>query len=287
MPRALSVLIVITLLAQTIKSQAAPAALNCQISFSYWNDNFTFQKQLRNIITPGDDDFMTASFRLEVAQGSPLDWRGLEMYYAIFTNRAQKHRFDMLAGRWFRDVQHHKWNTKYAVGGLIRGNMGGDKIQNFYHSIRGYSGVELPYLQDVRMGLLLYGRVARVLKQFRNSNLQAYNTTALRLGAGPTNFRLGMEFETHNRSQWMPLEWTLTARLGYAYYLTSRTVIQPQFDQGVVTGIFYGMKLDDKLGLSFWFTENQYGLDDPYYGMTVTYRAHDLNLPKLHSVIFP
>ncbi len=264
-----------------------PQPLNPQISFSYWNDNFAFQRQLSSVIPPGDDDYLTASFRLEGAWGSRKDWRGLELYYAIFTNRSEGHRFDMLAGRWFRERQMDTWRYKVGVGGLIRGPLGGGAIQDSYHRLRGYSEVDLPYLEEWRFGVLFYGRLARDLLKVGNTSLSAYTSSALRLGAGPTNLRVGMEAETSQKIPRLPVRVTLLGRVGYAHYLKPREVIEAHFSQGMVVGVYLGMVLQDKIALSTWVTENQYGLDDPHYGVTLSYRFAGLILPKLDSIMFP
>ncbi len=41
------------------------------------------------------------------------------------------------------------------------------------------------------------------------------------------------------------------------------------------------------MGMALWFTENQYGLSDPHYGITLSYGNKELRLPQFHSVMFP
>ena len=63
--------------------------------------------------------------------------------------------------------------------------------------------------------------------------------------------------------------------------------MDPHFKYGPVAGIQAGIVMMDRYGLAMWFTENQYGLADPHYGITLSYRKQGLLLPKLHSVMFP
>jgi hypothetical protein len=222
-----------------------------------------------------------------MANGHWERWHGLELYYAIFTNRAENHRFDMLAGRWFREMERNEWRYKLGLGGLVRGNLGGGEIQNNYHRVRGYSDVDLPYLDEWRFGVLFYGRISYELLKVGQSGLHAYSTSALRLGAGPTNLRIGLEGEHSAAIPGLPVSVTLIARVGYAHYLSPREVIEAHFSQGMVLGVFAGFVFREQFALSTWITENQYGLHDPHYGLTLSYRIRDLILPRLDSVIFP
>lgn len=265
----------------------ARAAHNPQFTFSYWNDNFAYQKQLSSLIPPGDDDFMTASWRLEIQVGDSTVRQGGEFYYAIFTNRDDMTRFDILAGRWFREFQQEQWKIKYGLGALLRGNFGGAKIQNAFHDWQGYERLELEYLPEDRVGLLVYGRIARDIAQWKLANLQMYSSTALRIGAGPSNFRLGLEYETNQPFKEIPLRWLMMVRVGYAYYVQPNQIIEPYFSRGPVFGLLVGLQFADSYGAYLWITENQYGLSDPHYGLTLSYRSKSLISPKLHSIMFP
>ena len=260
---------------------------NPQIILSYWNDNWPFQNQLADIITPGDDDHMTASWRLELATGDPAYLRAGELYYAIFTNRQENYRFDMLAWRYAHEFQREKWRYKLGGGFLIRGAMGWYWIQNNYHAARGYSPVDLPYLEKWRFGGLFYGRAVRDILDLGKIHLQGYATTALRLGAGPTSIRSGLEAKHNWQLKHTPLRGQFLGRLGYAHYLRPREVIEPHFRYGTVTGVYAGAVWKDRWGLALWFTENQYGLNDPHYGLTLIYRHNGLMLRGLHGVMFP
>jgi hypothetical protein len=256
---------------------------NPQFSFSYWNDNFGYQKQLEGIVPLGDDDFMTASWRLEVGLGDDKLWHSLELYYAIFTNRMENNRFDLVAGRYTREFRRGPWLFKIGGGLLLRGAW----LQNHFHTLQGYTEVDLPYISRKRAGGLLYARAAYDVLTYKNNTIQAYTTTALRLGAGPTNLRVGVEWMRFFSTDNLPLRGSVTLRLGYAHYLLPSAVMEPHFNHGPVAGIQVESVYQDRFGLALWFTENQYGLSDPHYGITVSYRNKGLRLPRFHSVMFP
>ncbi|MBC8191069.1 MAG: hypothetical protein ISR87_14885 [Candidatus Marinimicrobia bacterium] len=260
---------------------------NPQFSFSYWNDNFGLQKQLEGVVPPGDDDFMTASWRFEVGLGDNILWRSLEVYYAIFTNRVANNRFDLVAGRYSQEFRRGPWLFKISGGLLVRGSLGGAWLQNQFHASQGYGEVDLPYLSQNRVGGLLYARAAYEVLSHKNNSIQAYSTTALRLGAGPTNFRMGVEGARIFSNDRLPLRGSVTLRLGYAHYLRPSAVMEPHFNYGPVAGLQVGSVYKERVGLAFWFTENQYGLSDPHYGITLSYRNGGLRLPQFHSVMFP
>lgn len=260
---------------------------NPQLTLSYWNDNFAYQKQVSSIIPPGDDDFMTASWRIEVLDGDQVKNQGGELYYAIFTNRTELTRFDMLAFRWFKEFQPMQWKYKIGLGCLMRGNFGGSKFQNAFHEWQGYDRVELDYLPRRRIGLLFYGRAARMLSLWKQANLQLYTSTALRVGSGPSNARFGLEYETNQAVKPLPVRWLILLRLGYAYYVQPNQIIEPYFSRGPVAGILFGIQIKQKYAVYTWMTENQYGLHDPHYGLTLSYRLNSLIPPKLHSIMFP
>lgn len=287
MPKLIVISLLCGLFATSVESADSLKYQMPQINLSYWNDNFGLQSQLKDVITPGDDDNMTASWRLEVGLGDQTVWHGLELYYAIFTNREENYRFDLLAGRYSKVLTRGPFIFKLGAGMIFRGDFGGGWLQNSFHESQGYEPVDLAYLEQSRVGGLFYSRIAYNLIHIEDNFIQVYNSSALRVGAGPTNLRAGLEAGKSFSCKHLPVRGSITLRGGYAHYLRSSDVMKPHFKYGPVAGIQAGIVIRDQFGLALWFTENQYGLEDPHYGITMSYRKQGLVLPKLHSVMFP
>ena len=262
-------------------------ASDTQLSLSYWNDNVFFQKQLASVRPMGDDDFMTASFRFQLAHAVNDHWVSLESYYAIFTDRVGNYRFDIFSLRRTVEIQSTFIKWKLGYGGVVRGDLGGDRIQNVYHHLRGYSRVALPQLDGYRFGFTGLIKASHPVDILPALQLEPYVSSVLRVGAGPTGVRAGVESTTPWVLPNLRAQGSLQLRLGYVNYLLAHTLIEPAFDQGVVFGIMWNTILDDHWGLSLWYTENQYGLDDPHYGMTLHHRPDGVRFGGLGAVMFP
>ena len=258
-----------------------------QLSLSYWNDNHLLQRYISRFRAPGDDDYMTASFRLQIAGPRKTVWLADELYYSIFTDKANNYRFDLLSWRRSREFRQGNFLVKLGYGGLIRGNFGGGALQNGYHELEGYQLVELPYLNGYRAGILGLLRLAYPLVPFGEVRVDPYFTANLRIGAGPTAVRTGIETR---------IPWSIPAlssigsfdlRVGYVNYLWANDLIRPAFDAGIVTGLMWNVQIHENYGLSLWYSENQYGLDDPYYGISLHYSPGEIKFGGFSSVMFP
>ncbi len=134
MPKIISRFVFLGLLFSTAFCTDSLNLYNRQVNFSYWNDNVGFQRQIKGLLPLGDDDFMTASWRLDIGTGDAKMWDGVELYFAIFTNRIDKNRFDLLSVRYYKEFSKEDWFFKVGTGALVCGNFGGGWIQiNFTH----------------------------------------------------------------------------------------------------------------------------------------------------------
>ncbi|MCF7807121.1 MAG: hypothetical protein K9M49_09825 [Candidatus Marinimicrobia bacterium] len=258
-----------------------------QISISYWNDNHLIQRQLSAFRLPGDDDYMTASFRLQFSQIGRINLRSFEFYYSIFTDRDQGYRYDMFAYRLAREGVHKGWSYRYAAGGLIRGDLGGDELQNAYHRANGYQLVELDQLPGYRLGGIGLIKLSRSVIESTWLSIQPFVTLNARIGAGPSAIRTGVESTFPWSLGNLAVNGSLQLRLGYVNYLVANDIIEPAFDKGPVFGIMLNMALVEKLGISFWYTENQYGLNDPHYGLTLHFSTTAPRFGGFSAVMFP
>jgi len=280
----LSILLLITV---SLAGQDARTLAGQQFSFSYWNDNHQLQRPLAVLRPPGDDDLMTASFRLQHAGMRHGVWRANELYYAIFTDKQGGYRFDMLALRRSHEHKRGRLLLKYGYGLLIRGNFGGGELQNKYHAYMGYRLVELPYVSGYRAGILgLFRGAYRVVNHAR-LQITPYSMVNLRLGAGPTAARAGVEASFPWEIDYLKSQGSFDLRLGYVDYLWANDIIRPAFDKGLVRGIMWNLEVRRQLGLSLWFSENQYGHDDPYYGITLHFGTNHIKFGGFSSIMFP
>lgn len=258
-----------------------------QISISYWNDNFFFQRQIRNLIESGDDDFMTASFQLQVARWLNPDWWYGDIFFTILTNREEAYRTDLLAVRLIREWNQDPYSLRLGSGAIIQGKFGGKQLQNWYHDLYDYKTVDLQYSKIQNLGFMFYfrGRWEMVKNtQWRNA---VFLANSYRSAAGPSHLRTGLVIDYYVPTQYSQLCFKMEGLIGYVTYYHLDSVLDQMFDQGLMWGGLTTVGWKKGLSLSVWMTKNQYGLQDPHFGLSVTFGWIGTSFWDLSDSMFP
>lgn len=257
------------------------------LKLSYWNDNFGYQNDIREIITPGKDDGVTAAFRFQYGILYAGQETNLDLYYAILTNRESNYRTDLIALR-LTNEKNLNWGWfMVGLGVMAQGNFGGARLQNWYHEQKGYDLIDLDYLDETVLGLTGIGRVRKNLWTYKQTTLSGFTTATVRTFTGVSFVRGGMVL---NQSVVipkidLPLQLQLTS--GAFYYFPTLKVFSPLFKKGLMVGGLGSTSFARHWVLSLWATLNQYGLESPHYGMTLVYQSKSFRPTNLRSVFFP
>lgn len=262
-------------------------AQDYHIKLSYWNDNFGYQGAIREIIPPGKDDGVTAAFRLQYGQYHQNQMTDLDLYYAILTNRKENYRMDLIALR-VTNERKLKWGNLLLGAGFIgQGNFGGATIQNWYHKVKGYTQVDLDYLDGSAVGFTATGRVLKNIWEYDKTTASIFAGTSLRTGTSASYLRGGMII---NQSFMLPplkLPGRIQLMSSIFHYFPSMDVFDPLFQEGVMVGGMISLNVIPHGVVSGWMTLNQYGLNNPHYGMTLAYQSKTFHPGNLRGFLFP
>jgi hypothetical protein len=91
----------------------------------------------------GADDFLTFSL---LALGR-LDRLDLELRYQILTSRLFSWRYDLIRGGVSYRFERGHWTATPRLALLLKGNWGGESLQNGYHRFTGVPELHLPYTE--------------------------------------------------------------------------------------------------------------------------------------------
>ena len=142
----LRVIRILGLLLAGVIPAAEPAAADAgpALAVGYINDNWT--GAVENGIAGrymGPDDFLTFGlFALARLERFDLDLR-----YQIVTSRKLGWRYDLLHSGLGWRIQRGHWEAVPRLGVLLRGNWGGESVQNAFHRWKSLPEVDLPYTE--------------------------------------------------------------------------------------------------------------------------------------------
>lgn len=259
-----------------------------QFSAGYWNDNFLSVDVLRQFyLEDGDDDYVTASFWGQAAVKYKGRWWLLDSYLNILTNIDRNYRTDLLTIRLSTEERFEKSTLQYGAGMMYRGKFGGASIQNGYHNLFGYGAVDLPYLGNEIVGLTAYGKYDYRLKSARFYHFNAFGEGGLRTGGNPSNLRGGIETELRYGLSRIPLTIRGVIRTGYTHFFSTSQVLNPMFDDGILLGGMLGFTLFERIQGGFWLIQNQYGQNEPHFGMAFSFSGDFARPTTFSEGIFP
>ncbi|MCK5329950.1 MAG: hypothetical protein KAK01_00970, partial [Candidatus Marinimicrobia bacterium] len=111
-------------------------------SFSIINDNYTGTRERgEKGCYIGPDDFITATFLARVYW---QDWK-IAVTENVLTSRKFKFRYDLLFASLAREYSFNKINIRPELGILIKGRLGSEAIQNWFHRLKPIPELFIPY----------------------------------------------------------------------------------------------------------------------------------------------
>ncbi len=119
-----------------------PEATGVSGTFSIINDNYTgTMERGEKGYYIGPDDFITATFLARIYW---QDWK-IAVTENVLTSRHFKYRYDLLFASVARQFSFGNLNLRPELGILIKGRLGGETIQNWFHRLKAIRELFLPY----------------------------------------------------------------------------------------------------------------------------------------------
>ncbi|MCE5252143.1 hypothetical protein LLG96_18230 [bacterium] len=260
---------------------------NFQTSVGYWNDNFIVPRLFGEKLNQGKDDFETASFWLQTAREKTGIWWFFDAYYNILTNKKGKYRTDLLTFRLSLEKEFSFGSLRLGTGIIASGNFGGETLQNGYHRISGTTHLSLPYAEKDRRGIIGLARYHHSLWRTNAMRFNGYVSNSLRTSVGPCNVRTGLEMHVVTRPLKRAYVLHVQAQAGYFHYYRTGRYMSPLFREGFMWGMLFSGGRAGKYNIGLWFTDNQYGLDQPHFGISMIIGWNRNRMSDLSDVTFP
>ena len=185
-----------------------PAQEKHAFTFSCLNDNFLFEDYLEDYFAKGKDDHVTAGLWLQYRRGTErINWN-YSVNFNVLTNRDLLYRTDILSFLVVKNRAFLPAALQTGIGLVLRGNFGGQQLQNKFHDWFGYSRLTLPYLPEPQAGLLFHLDGSYDFLQSAPWHATAYFAGNLVTSAAPGKMETGLQ-----------LKWDVTESV--AFRLTS------------------------------------------------------------------
>ncbi|MFC1551987.1 hypothetical protein ACFL6P_05405 [Candidatus Latescibacterota bacterium] len=258
-----------------------------QTSIGYWNDNLIFKEFFGQNVNQGNDDYITASFWLQVARVSSDNNWIVDVYHNTLTNKDQKIRTDLLSFRVSIEKETSFGIFQAGSGMISSGNFGGKDIQNAYHDMAGIDRVNLPYTDKRHSGFLAFIKYKPLIWEKDRVRIRGYSTLSHRTSIGPSNVRAGLDFNLVDKKLLKSYIIHIQSRIGYIDYYRTLKYLTPLFDKGYTWDFQCSLGSIDSSHIAFWITSNQYGKNQPHFGISYTFSWNGERLADLSDISFP
>ncbi len=256
------------------------------ISFGYANDNFLFGNEINSLVSsnifPSRDDFITTSFFLSWKAASSQGLFSSDLFFHLVTDRERNFRTDLMM---IRSTVERMWGPvryRTGIGMQVTGNLGGRRIQNFYHRIFGYRTVELLYRDNPAVGFLLPGRVEYIIDGLEGTEVTPFVAALYSSKEIPKYIRSGIAVNMKISG----IHFDVVAGYNHRYE------IHAQYSSIFGSSWYYGMlcdvRLSDDYSGAVWITKDQYGaVNNLHFGMNFGWNINWSGSAKLRDVTFP
>lgn len=253
----------------------------------YWNDNFILKNILGKKVTQGKDDYVTASFWLQVAhERSPGKWF-LDIYHNILTNKQCKYRTDLLTLRLSIERDTVMGPVRFGTGFIANGNYGGEELQNRYHKLRNIDQIHIPYAPKSRSGITFFGSYKPQLWNRKNIKLKGYLLHSYHAVVGPSNVKTGIDVHTITHYHGWVSFLNIQAQFGYVDYYHKSEYLSPLFRNGFSWGMLVSGGFSNIGSIAIWMIHNQYGMNQPHFGISFAFRGNRSSMSDLSDISFP
>ena len=256
-------------------------------SMGYWNDNFVLTRMLGKRIEQGRDDFVTASFWLRAERFFSDGCIMVDLYHSILTNRDAGYRTDLISVRCSVERKLHAGMLTVGGGIIAQGRYGGRAIQNGYHRLTGAVPVDLAYSDTERVGPALLAGYRLYGKAAPRLNIGGYATGVWRGGVGPGTVHIGAESELRPLTRRVPGSSVVRIQTGYVAYAEEGRILSPLFGRGIMAAGMGTAAFTKSFAVSGWITYNQYGREQPHFGIVASFGGRAAEGISLRDVAFP
>lgn len=246
------------------------------VCIGFINDNYTgnLEQGLRGRYF-GADDFLTFSLLTQVDQGP---WQG-SLVYNMVTSRKLNFRYDLITTMISRTYHWRALDLTPGTGVIVRENLGGEELQNWFHGLTNIPEITLPF-RESGVGLLVSGAATASLLTHQNSFGQLYSTSELRVTTGIVPSRLTQVFTFQSDPILGRIR--LELRGGARLWLTEVDGYSQMLRSGVIGGLYLEGRVVQDLNVRFGVTlyPGQNLATDPLY------KAKEFNyMPQIATTI--
>ena len=258
-----------------------------KLLFGYANDDFLLETQINALVGtrlfPAHDDHVSGTLFLSALFCENGASYSADIVYHMLTNRATLYRADLLALGVALEKTNRPISYELGLGAHLLGSLGGEFLQNKFHSLFGYKKVLLNYDKSLRGGIRFSGRAEFPIRCLTDdmqvlpfsSLLYSTNSLLSSLCFGVSDLvRVG--------------DFRFDGTFGYA----SRYNIVPPLEQIFGSGMCYGIMGETNLGancsVACWITKGQFGFEDEYhFGMNIGWVMGAVRPTRLIDVAIP
>ena len=117
--------------------------------------------------------------------------------------------------------------------------------------------------------------------------INGFTALSHRTSVGPSNIRAGLELNIIDKQLWKSYILHFQSRIGYVDYYRSGKYLTPLFDKGFIWDFLFSIGRIESSNIAVWITSNQYGKDQPHFGISFTFGWNGKRLCDLHDITFP
>ena len=258
------------------------------IQFSYWNDNILSNNLFGIINIPeGDDDHFTASFLFNVSCDYDSSTYNSLIYLNVITDKHEMFRTDLLSFLITKSGIIKQRRFTLGVGYISNGNFGGDNIQNSYHKGFGHAEVKVPYSEEDLDAYSILIKSRRLFYDKRPFRMSEFFQLCYQTEIIPTNLRFGVDLYTMSFALLDKYSFSFQSQIGYVTYFQSSYLLDESFESGLYWGASLSFEILYSMNLDFWITNNQHGIQQQHFGMSVSYPLVLGRLDCMDDYIYP
>ena len=170
---------------------------------------------------------------------------------------------------------------------MTSGNFRGKDLQNAYHRMLGIDRVNLHYPEKKHSGLITFLRYKHIIWNKDRVLINGFTALSYRTGVGPSNIRSGLELNIIDKQLWKSFMLHFQSRIGYVDYYRSGKYLTPLFEKGFTWDFLFSAGRIESFNVAVWITRNQYGKDQPHFGISYTFGWNGKRLSDLNDITFP
>ena len=268
-------------------ANAGLSLADTNFKLAYWNDNIAMNKVFGIKIPEGNDDHFTANFMFSTLFRYNLKQFQSQWFFNIFTDKKQDFRTDLLSWIFSAFQPFGIRNLTLGTGFIANGHYNGDLIQNAYHRNFRHEIVDLPYNGQSKTGLTFLLKIEEKLIKHKFYSIEGYAETNIRSAIIPSLIKSGIGLNLNPLTSGKKYYIQFSIQPGYTYYLPSGVLLRDFFYPGFTWGAILAIGKIKSLGLELWVANNQQGMQQPHFGMTLSFPNQEAAPAKIGNYMYP